>query len=169
MHGITTTRVGQLTHLDASGPYVSDIFWGAPYRLAFVDDFSRLRYIVPAVDRTWATAQAAFLEWCAFLHFWAGVVPAGLTCDNPPEYVSKESYEFTDDAAIHRLASTDYEPRSNGVAEATWRHLDPSVRAVLNTAIPGAVSGVIHTLGGLGLYETCETAEKTRRYLASLQ
>ena len=40
---------------------------------------------------------------------------------------------------------------------------------ILNTAIPSAVSGVIHTLGGLGLYETSETVEKTRRYLASLQ
>ena len=36
---------------------------------------------------------------------------------------------------------------------------------ILNTAIPSAVSGVINTFGGLGLRETCETAEKTRRYL----
>lgn len=40
---------------------------------------------------------------------------------------------------------------------------------ILNTAIPRAVSGVINTFGSLGLRETCETAEKTRRYLASLQ
>lgn len=40
---------------------------------------------------------------------------------------------------------------------------------ILNTAIPSAVSGVIHTFGGLGLRETIETAEKTRKYLASLQ
>lgn len=39
---------------------------------------------------------------------------------------------------------------------------------ILNTAIPSAVSGVINTFGGLGLRETCETAEKTRRYLASV-
>ena len=36
---------------------------------------------------------------------------------------------------------------------------------ILNTAIPSAVSGVINTFGSLGLRETCETAEKTRRYL----
>jgi len=134
-HGITTTRCGQLTHLDASGPYVSDIFWGALYRLGFVDDFSRVRYIVPVLDRTWASAQAAFLEYAAFIHFWSGNIPAGFTWDNAPEYVGEESREFTDEAAMQRLASCDYEPRSNGTAESTWRHTDPGVRALLVTAI----------------------------------
>ena len=42
---------------------------------------------------------------------------------------------------------------------------------ILNTAIPSAASGVIHTFGGMGLRETCETTERTRRYmyLARLQ
>ena len=121
--------------MDASGPYVSDVFWGAMYRLAFVDDFTRVRYIVPVVDRTWVTAQAAFLEYSAFIHYWSGYMPAGLTCDQAPEYVGADSLEFTDEAGMQRLLSIAYEPRTDGVAESTWRHTDPRVRATLGAAI----------------------------------
>lgn len=35
---------------------------------------------------------------------------------------------------------------------------------ILNTAIPTVVAKVIHTFGGMGLAETCETAERTRLF-----
>ena len=137
-HGITTTRVGQLTHIDVHGPYAEDIFFGARYDVCFVDDFSGTRFIVSIPDRVWATQQRAFLKYNAFINFFSGLTVniAGCQFDNAPEYEGVESEEFCDDAAIQRLFSVRYRPAQHGKAESTWRIYYPRVRACLNKAMP---------------------------------
>ena len=40
---------------------------------------------------------------------------------------------------------------------------------ILNTSIPTLVAKVIHTFGGMGLAETCETAERTRQFFFKMR
>lgn len=40
---------------------------------------------------------------------------------------------------------------------------------ILNTAIPTVVAKVVHTFGGMGLAETCETAERTRLFFFKMR
>ena len=137
-HDITSTRVGQLTHIDVHGPYAEDIYFGARYDICFVDDFTNTRFIASIPDRVWATQQRAFLKYSAFINFFSGftVNIAGCQFDNAPEYEGVESEEFCDDAAIQRLFSVRYRPAQHGKAESTWRIYYPRVRACLNKAMP---------------------------------
>jgi hypothetical protein len=137
-HGITATRIGQLTHIDVHGPYAEDIFFGARYDVCFCDDFSNVRFVMSIPDRVWATQQQAFLKYNAFINFYSGssVNVAGCQFDNAPEYEGVESEEFCDDAAIQRLFSVRYRPAQHGKAESTWRIYYPRVRACLNRAMP---------------------------------
>ena len=57
-HGITATRVGQLTHIDVHGPYAEDIYFGARYDICFCDDFSNVRYVMSIPDSRLGHAAA---------------------------------------------------------------------------------------------------------------
>ena len=64
---------------------------------------------------------------------------AGITHDNAPEYVSQDSWDFCDEAALQRLMACRYRPQQDGVAEATWRVYDPRCRAAIGHAMAGRI------------------------------
>ena len=114
-------------HLDFIGPFPpSD---GKQYCMTIVDRFTRWPEVIPTADMTAETTARALMEgWIS--RFGA---PSTITTDQGRNFESNLFRELTNMIGSHRIHSTAYHPKSNGMVERLHRQLKSAIIAHENT------------------------------------
>ena len=94
-----------MTWGDIHGPLAEDIYFRARYAIAYVDEASRLKYVVIIRDMSSDAQQTAFKWYRAWLHYWTGEVVSGFFSDGGGCYVSNEHRDFCDESAMLQITT----------------------------------------------------------------
>ena len=113
------------------GPLAEDVFFRARYVIVYVDERSRLRYVVVVKDLSSDAQSTAFKWYRAWFHYWTGQLVCGFMSDGGGAYVSNENRDFCDDSAILQMTTVAHNHQGNSLPESLWSLAFPRVRAML--------------------------------------
>lgn len=119
-----------LVHSDVMGPIKPVSKGGAKFVVIFVDDFSRMVFVIPIKAKS-----EVFERFKAFTTMVATQYGAKVRCirsDNGGEYTSKRFNQFCASTGIIHQTSAPYSPQQNGLAERMNRSLGEGTRALLH-------------------------------------
>ncbi len=124
-----TTRPLELVHMDVCGPMAVPSHGGAEYLATFVDDYSRLSYVVPLVHKSEVTGaiRDTLVKW----ENQTGGSLKSVRTDRGGEYVNQKLDAFFRHRGVQHQTTAPYTPEQNGVAERLNRTLMERVRAML--------------------------------------
>ncbi|CAI7751040.1 unnamed protein product [Closterium sp. NIES-53] len=129
----STTRASaplELVHTDVCGPMQTpDREKGSKYFITFVDDFSRLSWVI--LVKTKDEVAKVFKRWIRYAEREAGAKVKILRSDRGGEYMGKDLESFLEDKGITHQLSVAYTPQKNGAAERLNRTLIDLARAML--------------------------------------
>lgn len=113
-------------HIDLVGPLPSSR--GYRYLLTAIDRFSRWPEAFPLPETSTAACAQAFLSgWISRYG-----LPAIITSDNGPQFISDLWKQLSDSLGITLQRTTSYHPQSNGILERFHRSLKTVLRARMN-------------------------------------
>ena len=138
-----STRPLQLVHSDVCGPIDTVVRHSRNkhatvnvkrYILTFIDDYSRLLWIVITIDKSGATVMANFIRYKAWAERFTGFDIQCLRTDGGTEYVNNDFKTYLSIMGIDRQVTAAYTPEQNGVAERANRTILDTARSMLLAA-----------------------------------
>ena len=107
------------------------LYFGARYAVCYIDEKSRIRFVVIIRDMTAASQEEAFKRYRAFFHYWTGEHVSGFMSDGGPAYVANSFRDLCDEDALFKLTTVPYNHQGNALPEQLWSTSFPRVRANL--------------------------------------
>ncbi len=147
------TYTGEIVHTDIITMERESIL-GFKYAILFVDDFSRMKHVVPLKNKS--DALKAFKQVVASEFAPIKIKITRLHSDNGGEYTSKEFREYCIEQQIQQTFTAPHTPAQNGVAERAWRTIMDTTRCMLFQAGLGktfwalAIKAATYTLNRIG-------------------
>jgi transposase InsO family protein len=147
------TQVGEVVFSDIEEMEQESIA-GFKYMISFIDDYSRMKFIVPIKQKSDALNGLQQIIATEFNTDSKRI--QRLHSDNGGEYISKEFREYCTQNKIQQTFSAPRTPEQNGVAERAWRSIVEMMRCMLFQAGLGksfwvlAANAAVHVLNRLG-------------------
>ena len=125
----TTSKLGELIHLDVWGPYKVTTTEGFRYFLTIVDDFTRATwvYLLKSKDEVYDSVLVFFNILINQFSFKIKAVRS----DNGTEFLNNRMRQLTESKGILHQTSCVHTPQQNGVVERKHRHILNVARSLM--------------------------------------
>ncbi|XP_071715209.1 uncharacterized protein [Rutidosis leptorrhynchoides] len=125
----TSSKIGELVHLDVWGPYRVNSYSGFKFLLTIVDDFSRAVWVY--LLKTKSDIFDNLLSFVKLIKNQFNVNVKMCRSDNGTKFVNKKMEDFyVENGTVHQTSCA-YTPQQNGIVDRKHRHLLNVARSLL--------------------------------------